>query len=276
MLSIAALYSAQRFLALVKRAPSLGTSPMGSFRLFSLAPANDVLAICQECQWVRLNTSGKLEITDRGEDVLRQSHSELALRVQLGHLIETQRPAWLPLLGRGREEARKYLPPDFEQCMRESGLFSGASDDVVKWWDQYSKMSRRLDTDDRVEVGRVGEKLSLEHERQRTKREPIWRGFESNLAGFDILSVVAEDDPAPLRIEVKTSNSRPADAMFYVSRNEWAVAKASGSYLFHLWSLRPSSRLLTITFAQVRQHIPLNRGTGGWQNVSVPYSAFTS
>jgi hypothetical protein len=274
MFSVGVLYSAQEFLDFVEQNHSIDLKFPEIFRTFSVASSKAVLEVSQKCEWVCLNTSGYLEITDRGRQVLQGRQPDIVLRVQMGHLIETYLPTWLPLLNRGREEARKYLPLDAAQCMREAGLFTGTSDEIVKWWDTYSKLSRRSLKDSRLDVGRQGERLSLQHERQRTKREPVWRGFESNLSGFDILSIVAENDGRPLRIEVKTSNSTLSTAVFFLSRNEWQVASVSDNYLFHLWSLQPKPTLMLIEVEQIEQHIPIDRGQGTWKTVCIPHSAF--
>jgi hypothetical protein len=244
------------------------------FQTFAVASPKAILELSQRCEWVRLNISSKLEVTERGYQVLQGKQPELSLRVQIGHLIETYLPPWIPLLSRGRTEAQKYLPPDALQCFKEAGLFSFPTDDIVNWWDKYSKISRKETKDNNLETGRHGEKLSINYERNRTKREPIWQGFETNLAGYDLLSVVDPQDLRPLCIEVKTSDSRPEVAAFYMSKNEWNVASTSDNYLIHLWSLRPKPKLIMITIFQLQNHIPINQGDGHWEKVSVPFSVF--
>ena len=218
---------------------------------------------------------GNLEITERGKLILQYNDPENALRLQVGHLIESLIPSWIPLLCRGRSEAGKYLPTDVLQCFREAGLFDGTSDEIVTWWDRYSKISRKTNKDNNVEIGRRGEKLSVEYERKRANREPIWQSIESNLSGFDILSTIDEQNQTRLQIEVKTSNSTIDVANFFLSKNEWDVATTSTNYIFHLWSLQPKPTLQIVMVDQVEKHVPDNNGYGKWQKVSVPFAILT-
>ena len=131
-----------------------------------------------------------MEVTDKADAFLADVPVENALRIQVQHLIEAYKPSWLPLLTKGRAEALRFLPEDVVQCLREADLTTSYADDVILWWDKTCKISRRTGKDEKVDVGRRGEKLSISYERRRTSREPIWKGFDSNLAGYDILSVV--------------------------------------------------------------------------------------
>lgn len=274
MFSVGILYSAQEFLEFLSKTSGIDLKFPEMVSNFSVASPKATLELTQKCEWIRLNVSGYLEITDRGQQVLQSKEPELALRLQIGHLIEADLPPWIPLLSRGRSEAQKYLPVNVLQCFKEAGLFGEPSDEIVNWWDRYSKVSRKTTKDKNLEIGRRGEKLSIKYERDRTQREPIWQGFETNLAGFDILSVVDRSDHRLLRIEVKTANSRPEAATFYISRNEWNVATTSDNYIIHLWSLQPRPKLIVITPTQLQHHIPTDQGSGEWEKVSVPFSVF--
>jgi hypothetical protein len=274
--SVGILYSAQEFLQFIKRTPGIGVDFSKLFSYFSLASSKAVLELSQKCEWVQLNLDGHLEVTDKGMQVLGTKSTEIALRVQLDHLIEAYRPSWIPLLSQGRSVAAKYLPIDVVQCFREAGLFASNTDEVVAWWDKIAKVSRKGSKDTKLDVGRKGEKLSIAYERKRVKKEPYWQSIESNLAGFDILSIVAESDARPLCIEVKTSNSNWQVAEFYISINEWRVADTSENYVFHLWSLVPAPKLFIVEVSSIAKHIPRNLGNGQWQSVEIPYSSVCS
>lgn len=273
MFSVGVLYASQDFLDFVDHTPGIDLTFPSLFQTFSVASPQAVLTISQECDWVSLNALGQLEVTERGRYILQADSTEAALQLQLEHLVETYRPKWLGLLSRGRAEAVKYLPTDVVQCLREAALTEGTSDRIIGWWDRCSRVSRREARDANLDVGRKGEKLSLTHERVRTNRNPMWQSIESNLSGFDILSVVSQEDLRPLRIEVKTSNSDLDSARFFVTQNEWGVASTSDHYIFHLWYLQPKPRLLLASVEQVSDHIPNNQGEGQWERVSVPFSA---
>jgi hypothetical protein len=274
MFSVGVLYSAQEFLKLVIKEPKIGNDFPDMFASFSVASPKAILEVSQKCEWVQLNTDGYLYITDRGHQILDANQPEIALRIQLGFLIETYLPPWMPLLTRGRSEAQKYLSADVLQCMKEAGLFGYPNDDIVSWWDTHSKLSRKAKKDHSLETGRQGEKLSIAHERKRTQKEPKWTGFETNFAGFDILSVLDRDSSEPLRIEVKTCNSDQNTALFYVSRNEWNTAATSSNYIFHLWSIKKAPKLIIVSSKTMEKHIPTDNGNGYWEKVSIPFSAF--
>ena len=144
MFSVGVLYSAYEFIGFVSKTPDLDMNFPNIFQTFAVASPKATLKVSQKCEWVQLNYDGKLEITSRGKEVLVNQEPELALRTQIGHLIESYLPTWLPLLSRGRLETKKYLPANALQCFREAGLFSQASDDIVAWWDKYSNVSRCL------------------------------------------------------------------------------------------------------------------------------------
>jgi hypothetical protein len=274
MFSVGILYSAQDFLALVKDTPAIDLHFPSLFTNFGVASPSAVLEVSQRCEWVLVNIEGKLILTEKGQQIVQEKHEDIALRIQLGHLIESYLPPWLPVLAFGRSEAMKYLKPDIRQCFEEAGLADGETDEIVNWWDTYSKISRSAKKDKNVEVGRKGEKLSLKYELDRTKRKPIWKGLGSNFAGYDILSIIDENNLEPLRIEVKTSNSIPETASFYITKNEWDVAITSDHYIFHLWALQPKPKRFPVEVSDVKEHIPDNQGEGEWETVKIPYNPF--
>lgn len=272
MFSVGVLYSAKEFLELLTTIPNIEMDFPNLFHSFSVASSKAILEISQKCEWVRLDHLGHLVLTEKGKKIVQERKPELALRIQLGHLIESYLPTWIPVLSRGREEAKKYLPMDVVQCFSEAELFNHPNDSIIKWWDTYSKISRRIGKDNKLEIGRIGEKLSIEYERKRTKREPKWQGFETNFAGYDILSVVSESDSSPLRIEVKSSNSTLETAFFHLSENEWNVGITSENYLFHLWVFKPNPTLSILKIENVKGHVPNNNGNGHWESVMIPFS----
>jgi hypothetical protein len=272
--SVGILYSAQDLLRFIKENPKVVSNFSEVFKSFdNVASAKAVFEICQKCEWIRLDVDGYLELTEKSEDILNTTSVEKTLRIQIQHLIESYKPTWIPLLTRGRSEALKYLPIDVIQCLREAELTTSYSDDVILWWDKIGKISRRTGKDEKIDVSRRGEKMSIDYERARTRKEPRWQGFESNFSGYDILSIVDSKNTSPLNIEVKTSNSTWEVASFYITKNEWAVAKSSLNYLFHLWALVPKNNLYIISVATVEKHIPINKGDGTWESVEIPFSA---
>ncbi len=105
---------------------------------------------------------------------------------------------------------------------------------------------------------------------------PYWQGFESNFAGYDLLSQIDRGDHRRLLIEVKTSVSRVKDASFFVTRHEWDTALRSDHYLFHLWALKPSPNLLVVEAAELRPNIPADQGSGVWKQVWLQMAPFSA
>ena len=273
MFSVGVLYSSQEFISFINTTPTLTLQFPPTFKYFSNVSLISILEVCQKCEWMCLNTSGYLEVTERGREILLADDPIKSLRIQIGHLIETYIPPWLPLLSRGRLETIQYLPPNVFQCFSEAKLFDEITTEIVGWWDKYSKVSRKIGKDLKLETGRQGEILSIQYERKRTEKEPIWQGFESNLSGYDILSVVEKFNNRPLKIEVKTTNSSVHGGLFHISRNEWSVALLSENYLFHLWALLPKPTLFIIPVESIKIHVPEDHGDGIWENAEIPFSA---
>lgn len=272
--SVGILYSAQELLKFIKSNPKIISNFPEVFKSFdNVASAKAVFNICQKCEWIKLDIDGYLELTDKSDGILSNTHVEKILRIQIQHLIEAYKPTWIPLLTRGRSEALKYLPVDVVQCLRDADLITSYSSDVILWWDKIGKISRRTGKDEKIDIGRRGEKMSIDYEKTRTQKEPKWPGFESNFSGYDVLSIVDLKNTTPLNIEVKTSNSTWEVASFYVSKNEWSVAKSSSNYLFHLWALVPKNKLYIVSVDAVGRHVPTNNGNGTWESVEIPFSA---
>jgi hypothetical protein len=273
-LSVGILYSAIDLLKLVASTPGIDQRFPNIFKVFSVASPTITLEMSLKCGWLSFNIAGYLDVTTRGKQLLGTEQPEIALRLQLIDFIDAYNPSWVPLLKRGRSEALRYLLLDIQQCFKEAALLEAPDDiEVVKWWDNAAQASRSKVADIKMQTGRVGERLSLEHERKRTHREPIWQAFESNLCGYDILSVTEANENTPLRIEVKASDSTPDSGIFYVTRNEWTVAQTSECYVFHLWSLKPEPKLFVINVDHISSHIPCNKGEGQWEDVTIPFRA---
>ena len=97
--------------------------------------------------------------------------------------------------------------------------------------------------------------------------------MESNLAGYDILSVVDKSNSKKLKIEVKASTSNLEYAKIHITKNEWLTAQNSINYIFHLWHIDETSKLYIIDANIVNKNIPNNKGDGEWETVEIPFKA---
>jgi hypothetical protein len=186
-------------------------------------------------------------------------------------MILIYNPSWASLLPKGRSEAKNFLPIEVNQCFKEAGLFDEVTEEVVTFWDNLSNAYRNFSQKRKTEIGRIGEKLSINYEMIRTGKKPLWQSVESNLAGFDLLSVHDSGDMKKLQIEVKTSSSKLEYAMLHISKHEWLTATLSMNYVFHLWLVHDKPKLYVLSVGAVEKHVPSDNGKGDWESVAIPF-----
>ena len=268
--SVGILHSARKLIETIDIDSIVKDDFVKIFDGYHVASTEHVLNISQKCDWIKVNTDGFLVVGDNGNIIQSCSTVEEQLRIQLKHAILAVRPPWSAMIPKGRIEAIQYFPQDIVQIFDEANLLNGYDSGIIKWWDQLAKAARGNLEDRKLEVGRIGERLSLDYERKRTGYEPQWSAVESNLLGYDILSVLSSNDNSNLKIEVKTCDSLLEDGLFYITRNEWYVAENSSDYVFHLWYLKPKPTLKILQPSQVKHHVPGDNGLGEWINVQIP------
>ena len=240
-------------------------------------PAAQVVNFAIGLGWVGADNEGRAAMTASGAMIHKMSSAADRIRQALLDFIGIIQPAWAQLTPRGRQETLSALSPEIRQCFAEAGLIVGYSDEVVGWWDALAARARGQKSQMMMETGRHGERLSIKYEQVRTGKEPACQAVESNLSGYDILSVVGAMDSRKLPIEVKTTSGGIGHGSFYVSRNEWETGITSDFYNFHLWAIgeiKPS--LAVLGKADMAPHIPTNQGEGSWDVVEIPFAAFES
>ncbi|MEK4284196.1 DUF3883 domain-containing protein [Ureibacillus sp. FSL K6-0165] len=270
--SVGILYSIQKFLYFISNSTIKATEFNNAFQRYEATSPQIILEVTENCNWIQLDKNGNLTTTVRGKEIIEQKDMTYALRVQLKHMIEMNKPSWSYLIHKGRKEAFQYFPSNVKQCFKEAELMNSYDKEVIKWWDVLALAVRGKQLDTQLEIGRTGEELTLEYERKRVNFEPKWQSIESNLSGFDILSVVSSEDSTPLRIEVKASANVSNIHTFYLTRNEWNVAEVSENYLFYLWVLSESPKLFILDTEEMYNHIPINNGNGSWENLKISFT----
>lgn len=234
-----------------------------------------VLQTAQALGWLAVSESGGTTVTRAGSRVLGAGTYELRLRQAILDYIDATRPAWLQTAASGRSRTLQFLDNDVAQVFAEAGLSDGTEGDVVNYWDFLAARARGQKNIRLTEIGRQGERLSMEYELRRTGKHPRWVAVDCNLDGYDILSVVDRDDHAQLSIEVKASIRGDAGS-FHLTANEWSRAQNTKNHLFHLWDLSANSKRLAIVSAEgVCPHVPENQGHGTWEHAEIPFSAFS-
>lgn len=235
-----------------------------------------VLRTSQEMGWVAAGESGEAKLTVLGARILGQSDTRARFRRALLDYVERENPSWIEQACFGRNKVVTFAPGAIRQMIDECGLTTGFDDETVAFWDMLAAMARGQRDDAFTRIGREGERLSLSHEERRTGVKPKWVAVDSSSKGYDVLSVASREDLSKCTIEVKASR-QGLGGRFHLTRNEWDVATRGKNHLFHLWDLTASPpRLGVIAPEQMGQHMPLNAGSGEWESVEVPMSAFVA
>lgn len=274
--SAGVLYSSQALLEVVEAGGLDIANFATSFAELGVADAKIVLATAQKCRWLRVLEDGSIVLTERGQALRAFGAIDVCLREQLFDVLMAEAPPWSRRMIQGRFEALKAMPDDVRQCFVDCGLTSGIADDIVSWWDKATGSLRTERSKAMHEIGRRAEKYSLQFERKRTGREPIWQGLETAVSGYDVLSVLDVGSDKRLKIEVKGSGMKKNEASFHVTRTEWNTATTSTDYQFHLWLVRDDPKLFVVPAKDVLPHIPADQGSGKWNGAELFFRDFSA
>lgn len=242
---------------------------------FETLRTEDLLDVCQRLNWIRADDAGGAVLAPAANDILSLGSERQRLRCAIIHYVQIERPDWLQLSIDGRSRCMKFGPTGVVQTISEAYLAEGYEPDVVAFWDMLASIARGQRTTALNAIGRRGERLSLEFEKQRTGHEPQWRSIESNLDGYDVLSVVSAANHAPMQIEVKTSTVGVRGTA-HLTRNEWDQTELMPNHTMHLWDLRDEGRprLAIVSRAEVAAHVPGDGKLGRWMECEVLFRAF--
>ena len=197
------------------------------------------------------------------------------MRETLKRLAERLKPFWASVCPLGRSRVLQVASLDQAQCLDVAGLLgTPPSDVVVAWWDSLGAYFRAREDQRNIEIGREGERRTMEHETQRLEnagisRAPVWIALEDNRVGFDVRSFDMRPGSGirDLNIEVKAASYSPMH--FILSRHEWeTAAKNPDIHLFHVWNLE-TGELLKLDVPEMMTHIPKDVGSGRWREVLV-------
>jgi hypothetical protein len=228
-------------------------------------------------RWIEVSPEGLLQTTARGERAMAEPDGRRRLRLLVLDHVEAENPSWLHLAPAGRRETLLHAPTGVRQVLVEAGLAYGEDEEIVAFWDGLAARARGSRDASLLEIGRRGERLTIERETTRTGQLPKWIALDSSFDGYDVLSRVSSADPRRLTIEVKTSERPFSYAAFHLTHNEWDIAQESLNHVFHLWDVSgPLPMLAVLSVDQVSNHIPANSGDGYWESVSIPFRAFTA
>lgn len=241
------------------------------------APPKDVLDTTIALRWIEITPEGLLAPTPRGERAMAEPDGRRRLRLLVLDHVEADNPPWLHLAPAGRRETLLHAPAGVRQVFVEAGLAYGEDEETVAFWDGLAARARGSRDISLSEIGRRGERLTIERETVRTGHPPKWIALESASDGYDVLSRMSADDPRRLTIEVKATERPVSRATFHLTRNEWETASEALNHAFYLWNLSgPQPLLAVLSVDQVSSHVPANSGEGTWESVSIPFGAFSA
>ena len=245
-----------------------------SFRHIGVMNIDIVLEVTQELNWIRADGEGRAVLTSSGTRIMLLTTIEARIRQAILDYVDIKEPFWLQNAAFGRKKLLAFTGSTIGQVFLEAGLINGVSNDIVEFWDILAARARGQKDNHLLEIGRNGERLSLAYERERTNKEPKWISIETNTDGYDVLSVIAEEDLRPLTIEVKSTRIGVGGEI-YLTRNEWDQAIIKEAHLFHLWDIsKIIPRLACVTPKQMEEHIPINHGFGEWGVTQIPLEPF--
>ena len=237
----------------------------------------------KQCEWIS-QENGDISFTAAGKEISQKFNGQMidsALwRLILYRYITICQPAWARRIPFGRKEAFLFMNEEEQRCFVEAGLIDSYDQETVAWWDKLAEAERIKKEAKLDDIGRIGERLTIQYEEIRTGFKPDWRSIESNLAGFDILSRRSVDNTEKVLIEVKSSQQSVDNACLIITRHEWDTARLKNNlrrYLFYLWDLSTSDRKLAVISAEeMSNHMPIDGESGIWESVRVPYKVFSS
>lgn len=262
-------------LSIVSRQKLTFTEIHSAFAYLGCIPTAKVVEMAQALNWLQADRLGEAELSPTGSRLLAISGYEAQLRQALLDYIDIERPSWIQNASFGRSRVLGFAGSQIAQVFSEAGLADGTDDAVVAFWDALAARARGQRDDRLGQIGRIGERLTINFETARTGRAPKWIAIDNNADGYDVLSVVGAADHKQLTIEVKTS-TQGNFGFAMLTRNEWEMAMESDAHVFHLWNLKdPSTPKLAIVSNQnFLNHLPNDQGMGLWYCTKVPFAAF--
>ena len=240
------------------------------------------LDFATQCEWIAFDKDSSYQITSYGENILQKFdgstiQQDLYRDILKGY-ISVCKPIWAKRIPLGRKESYDFMTEEEQLCFFKSGLMNTPlSEDVVLWWDAIAEKEDLNKKNNKTKTGRKGEFLTIQYERNRTKKEPAWVSIESNLAHYDILSQVSDTDSNNILIEVKASTQSLSFAQFNITNDEWIFASEPcniSRYYIYLWLIGAPNKLAIIPYKEIVNNIPSNSGLGKWQEVSIPFIAY--
>lgn len=234
--------------------------------------------------WIQICDS-VFKLTASGQELLElfDGHfiSPPLWRKVLMDYIYSYHPIWARRIPSGRKEAFLFMSDEEKRCFLNADLMeTPASPEIIKWWDLIADKERISKETSLLAIGREGEESTIRYEYERTGCTPVWQSIETNLAGYDIISKeTSAIESKEILIEVKSSRQDVNSAFMIITKHEWEVANYKNNvnrYFFYLWLLGQTSQMAKVSVTEMSAHIPKEEGKGSWEEVRIPFNAFSS
>ncbi len=267
------LYRLPHFLRFISLNPEAAVAPTSGLDHWQGLDSRSLARTATTGGWLA-EADGLLKVTAEGTALVAMEEPERQLRMQVSKLVTVLRPPWVHLFTQGRAAVALYAPPEAKQCLEESGLLAGQDEETIGWWDEIAQGERAATDASLIEIGRRGERATMDYEQQRTGKRPTWTALERTAAGYDVLSCVDARDPTPLAIEVKATQRAWEAGRFHLSRNEWEHLRLAPHGQLHLWSFASQPCLFAVVEVNVvGGHMPQDSGAGMWEECAVSFEA---
>ncbi|WP_343604338.1 DUF3883 domain-containing protein [Fluviicola sp.] len=248
-------------------------------------PVNQGLKLGQYCKVLEINDSFLQSSQYCKNELLRYCTEDepnvFVFREILQRFTSFQNLEWLLFYSEDPELFKIYIPSEWIELLENAVLFDFEDIDVRDWWAKIFNRYQNYKEGQKLEIGRVAEKLTYEHEKQRLEFDQLdnghsyvkWASLISDRYGYDILSIRGKalqqsfGEKDSIHIEVKCSVSdNETNFRFYVTSNEWNVATTMiDSYYFYCWTsankeTESAIGPYVIPALHLKSHIPTNNG----------------
>jgi hypothetical protein len=203
------------------------------------------------------------------------------IRGILYRCVSLQNLDWLLFFNDDADLFKALIPNDWIELLENANLFDFENDLVRDWWGQVFSKFQTYKEGQKIEIGKVAEKLTYDFERNRLQKDghdsgPAFVKWASQITdkyGYDILSIRGTrlkfffNEKNQIQIEVKSSvSSNEKEFRFYVTKNEWNTAsKNIDSYYFYCWTSTSKEKEsatgpFIIPADALSSHIPTDNG----------------
>lgn len=239
---------------------------------FQSSDMQNVIDLCLDCNVIYIDKKSNIFINTRGKHIILLKGSTNKKYIELLKLyLLTQNPSWIFEIYKGIQATKMSLsvPESFKDMFKTFNLFDITNKSSVHWWDSIKNIRRNYEESRLTRIGREGEFLIIDFEKQRTGAKPEHISIDDDEAGYDIKSIKSKKNQSDLLIEVKNTTQR--EIRFFISRNEYNTCLMNkNSYkIYLLHSLKDNKVLYIFDYKLLSKHVSKNIGKGKFESVQI-------